>query len=84
MLTRLYICYYLICMTVPLNWQISPLSLERMTEILRKTIDQSAYFQTSQKSLKDACFVKSLVFWIPIYQSNNVDLEKVKDHSIAC
>ena len=27
-------------------------------EILRKTIDQSAYFETSQKSLNDACFVK--------------------------
>ena len=27
-------------------------------EILRKTIDKSAYFETSQKSLNDACFVK--------------------------
>ena len=41
-----------------LNWQISLLSLKRVTEILRKTIDQSAYFETSQKSLNDACFVK--------------------------
>ena len=32
------------------------LSLKRVTEILRKTIDQSSYFQTSQKSLNDACF----------------------------
>ena len=67
-----------------LNWQISLLSLKRVTEILRKTIDQSAYFQTSQKSLNDACFVKFPVLWIPIYQSNNVDLEKVTAHSIAC
>ena len=67
-----------------LNWQISLLSLKRVTEILRKTIDQSAYFQTSQKSLNDACFVKFPVLWIPIYQSNNVGLEKVTAHSIAC
>ena len=32
-----------------LNSQISLLSLKRVTEILRKTIDQSAYFQTSKK-----------------------------------
>ena len=30
--------------------------LKRVTEILRKTIEQSAYFQTSQKSLKNGCF----------------------------
>ena len=40
------------------NWQISVLSLKRVTEILRKTTDQSAYFQTSQKSLNDACSVR--------------------------
>ena len=68
----------------PLNWQISLLSLKRVTEILRKTTDQSAYFQTSQISLNDTCFVKFPVLWIPIYQSNNVGLEKVTAHSIAC
>ena len=67
-----------------IKYQISLLPLKRVTEILRKTIDQSAYFQTSQKSLNDACFVKFPVLWIPIYQSNNVDLEKVTAHSIAC
>ena len=66
-----------------LNWQISLLSLRWVTEILRKTIDQLAYFQTSQKSLNDACFVKFPVLWIPIYQSNDVGLEKVTAHSIA-
>ena len=55
-----------------LNWHISLLSIKRVTEILRKTIDDSGYFQTSQKSLNDACFVK-----FPIYQSNNVGSEKV-------
>ena len=53
-------------------------------EILRKTIDQSAYFQTSQKSLNDACLLKFPVLWIPIYQSNTVGLEKVTAHSTAC
>ena len=67
-----------------LNSQISLLSLKRVTEILRKTIDQSAYFQTSQKSLNDACFVKSPALRIPVYQNNNVDLGKVTAHSIAC
>ena len=66
-----------------LNWQISLLSLRWVTEILRKTIDQLAYFQTSQKSLNDAYFVKFPVLWIPIYQSNDVGLEKVTAHSIA-
>ena len=41
-----------------LNCQISHLSLKTVTEILRKAIDQSAYFQTSQKSLNGAYFVK--------------------------
>ena len=45
---------------------------------------QSAYFQTSQKSLNDACLVKFPVLWIPIYQSNTVGLEKVTAHSTAC
>ena len=59
------------------------LSLKRVTEILRETTDMSAYFQTSQKSLNDACFNKFPVLWIPVYQSNSVDLEKVTAHSIA-
>ena len=68
-----------------LNWQISLLPLKRVTEILRKTIDKSEYFQTSQKSLNDACFVIFPVLWIPTtYQSNNVALEKVTTHSIVC
>ena len=49
-----------------LTWQVSFLSLKRVTVILRKTIDQSTFFHTSQKSLNDACFVKFLVLWIPI------------------
>ena len=49
----------------------------------RKAIDQSAYFQTSQISLNDARFVKFLDLWIPIYQNNNIGLEKVTAHSIA-
>ena len=57
-----------------LNWQISLLSLKRVTEVLRKTIDQSAYFQTSEKSVKDTCYVKFPVLWIFVYQSNNVGL----------
>ena len=61
-----------------LNWQISLLSLKRVSEILRKTIDQSAYLQTSRKSLNDACFFKSPVLWIPIYQSNNVGLGRLQ------
>ena len=67
-----------------LNWEISVLSLKRVTEILRKTIDQSAYFQTSQKSLNDACFLKFPVLWIIVYQSSNVGLENITTHSIAC
>ena len=67
-----------------LNCQISHLSLKTVTEILRKAIDQSAYFQTSQKSLNGAYFAKFPVLWIPICQSNNVDLEKVTAHSTAC
>ena len=67
-----------------LKWQISLLPLKRVTEILRETIDQSAYFQTSQKSLNDACFVKFPVLWILIYQTNNMSLEKATAHSIAC
>ena len=47
-----------------LNWPISLLSLKRVAEILGKIIDQSAYFQASQKSLNDACFVKIPVLWI--------------------
>ena len=38
----------------------------------------------SQKSLNNACFVKSPVVWVPIYKNNNVGLEKVAAHSIAC
>ena len=57
-----------------LNWQTSLLSLKRVTEVLKKTIDQSAYFQTSQKPLKDTCYVKFPVLWIFVYQSNNVGL----------
>ena len=67
-----------------LNWQVSLLYLKRVTEILRKTIDQSAYFQTSLKYLSHACFIKFPVLWIAIYQSNKVGLEKVIAHSIAC
>ena len=48
---------------------------KRVTEILRKTIDESAYFQTSQKSLNSPCFVNFPFLWIPIYQSNDVGLE---------
>ena len=53
-----------------------PLSLKRMTKILRKTVDQSAYFQTSQKPFNDAYFIKFPMLWISIYQSKNVYLEK--------
>ena len=60
----------------------SILQLENITPVL--TTDQSTYFQTSQKSLKDPFFVKFSVLWIPIYQSNNMGLEKVTVHSIAC
>ena len=60
----------------------SILQLENITPVL--TTDQSAYFQTSQKSLNDPFFVKFSVLWIPIYQSNNMGLEKVTVHSIAC
>ena len=56
---------------------------KRVTKILRKTRDQSAYFQTSQISLNDARFVKFPDLWIPIYQNNNIGLEKVTAHSIA-
>lgn len=66
-----------------LTWQVSFLSLKRVTVILRKTIDQSPFVHTSQKSLNDACFNKFPVLWIPVYQSNSVDLEKVTAHSIA-
>ena len=68
-----------------LKWaNISLLSLKRVTEIIRKTIDQSAYFQTSQKSLKDACFVKFPVLSIPLHQNNNMGFEKVTAHSTDC
>ena len=45
-----------------------------VTQTLRKTIEESAYFQTSQKSLNDAGFVKFPVLWI-----DNVGLEKVTE-----
>ena len=54
---------------------------KKVTQILIKIIDQSAY---SQKSLKDGCNIKFPSSWIPICQSNNVGLEKVTVHSIAC
>ena len=57
-----------------LNLQILLMSLERVTEMLRKIIDQSAYFQTSQKTLSDARFVK--------FPSKNVELEKVTTRTI--
>ena len=66
-----------------LNWQISLPSLKRLTEILRKIIDQTAYFQASQKSLNKAFFVKFLILWIPALHSNNVGLKKVATHNIA-
>ena len=39
---------------------------KRVTENLRKILDQPAYFQTSQKSLNNTCFVKIPVSRIPV------------------
>ena len=46
-----------------LNWQILLLPLKRVTEVLRKTMNQSEYFQTSQKSLNDASFIRFPILW---------------------
>ena len=67
-----------------LKWQISILSLRRVTKLLRKIRDQSAHFQASRKSLSDACFAKSPISRIPIQQSSNVGLDKLTAHNIAC
>ena len=47
-------------------------------------MDQSAYFQTSQKPSNDPFSIKFTVLWISIQQGNNAGLEKVAANSIAC
>ena len=61
-----------------LNCQISLLPLRKETEVLKEIINHSAHFQTSQKLLNDACFVKLSVIGIPILQSNNLGLETLQ------
>ena len=65
-----------------LNCQISLLPLRKETEVLKKIINQSAHFQTSQKLLNDACFVKLSVLGITILQSNNLGVRK--RYNIQC
>ena len=52
------------------------LPLRKETEVLKRIINQSAHFQTSQKLLNEACFVKLSVLGIPILQSNNLGVRK--------
>ena len=52
--------------SVPKLANITPVFKKDDRNSLRKIIDQSAYFQTSQKPLNNACFVKFPTSWIPI------------------
>ena len=51
--------------------------IKKKIELRNETVGQSAYYQTCQKFLKDACITNFIYFLMRYFQNTNADLKKV-------